>query len=169
MAKLCVIGPLDIGQYSKSPLIHTFLLKQAKIKGKYLAIGSTNLPTTIKQLIHQKYHGFNLTIPHKIAILPCLNKIDHAAQKIGAVNTVKIIDGKLFGYNTDASGAVAYLADKINIKKIKHPLIIGAGGAARALIYGLKYIQKINDITILNRTDKKAQLLAKEFKIKCCK
>lgn len=82
--------------------------------------------------------GFNVTIPYKEAIIPLLDEIDPVAVEIGAVNVVKITDGKLKGYNTDAYGFEQLLDRAIKGKTINHALILGTGGASKAVQYVLK-------------------------------
>lgn len=82
--------------------------------------------------------GFNVTIPYKEAIIPLLDEIDPVAAEIGAVNVVKITDGKLKGYNTDAYGFEQLLDRAIKGKNVNHALILGTGGASKAVQYVLK-------------------------------
>jgi shikimate dehydrogenase len=82
--------------------------------------------------------GFNVTIPYKEAIIPLLDEIDTVAQDVGAVNVVKITNGKLKGYNTDVYGFEKLLNRAINVKTIDHALVLGTGGASKAVQYVLK-------------------------------
>ena len=82
--------------------------------------------------------GFNVTIPYKEAIIPLLDEIDPIAKEVGAVNVVKITDGKLKGYNTDVYGFEQLLNRAINGKEISHALVLGTGGASKAVQYVLK-------------------------------
>ena len=82
--------------------------------------------------------GFNVTIPYKEAIMPLLDDIDPIAQEVGAVNVVKIADGKMKGYNTDVYGFEELLNRAINGKEISHALVLGTGGASKAVRYVLK-------------------------------
>ena len=82
--------------------------------------------------------GFNVTIPYKEAIIPLLDEIDETAKQIGAVNVIKITDGKLKGYNTDVYGFEQLLNRAINGKEIDRALILGTGGASKAVQYVLK-------------------------------
>jgi shikimate dehydrogenase len=161
--RCAVLGYDTIKKYSLSPKLQNSFLKQTKIKGKYIAIGTDNLQKTITKLNKKRYVGVNLTIPYKVDVLPLLDNIDPIAKKIGAVNTVAFREGKLYGYNTDAFGFFNYLKLRCSIAKIKKVLIIGAGGASRAVVYALTS-NKITDVTIVNRTYAKALALAKEFK-----
>lgn len=106
--------------------------------------------------------GFNVTIPHKVAILPFLDEIDETAKLIGAVNTVVNINGRLIGYNTDGNGYVESLQAVLTKSMKEHRyLIIGAGGAARAIYYTLASRGCI-DIDVCNRTIENAGTLVQE-------
>jgi shikimate dehydrogenase len=114
------------------------------------------------------FQGFSVTIPHKESVLPLLDDLDPNARRIGAINTIVNRNGKLTGYNTDCMAAVMGLecslkeTDEIlNNKKVS---IIGAGGAARAIAFGLK--EKGCDITIFNRTIERAEKLSHDVKCK---
>lgn len=82
--------------------------------------------------------GFNVTIPYKEAIIPLLNEIDTVAKEVGAVNVVKITDGKLKGYNTDVYGFTLLLERALKSREIGHALVLGTGGASKAVRYVLK-------------------------------
>lgn len=98
---------------------------------------------TIEQLgevldAHPNLRGFNVTVPYKLQILPFLDRLDLDAQKVGAVNTVKLEDGKLVGYNTDFYGFVHSIRHLLN--KRKQALILGTGGASKAVAAGLTHL-----------------------------
>ena len=158
--KACVIGhPIA---HSKSPLIHNHWLRQYGIEGSYKAIDIVpeNLAEDIQSLIDGGYDGFNVTVPHKQAVMALCDMLDETAQKIGAVNTVVIKEGKLHGKNTDAFGFIANIktAQPDFIFKNKTAFVLGAGGAARAVIYGLLE-EGIEKIILSNRTMEKAREL----------
>ncbi len=150
--------------HSKSPLIHNYWLEKYGLNGAYKAIDirPNDLKQDIQKLIDQGYTGFNVTIPHKISIMDLCDEIDDLAKEIGAVNTVTIKDGKLYGTNTDAYGFIQ------NIKsnepdfdfKAGKAVILGAGGAANAIAYAL-IKEGVPEIIITNRTKEKAQKLAR--------
>jgi len=163
-------------RWPHSPVLHGFWLDQYKIDGTYTRkdIAPENLETGLKSLISDEYTGFNVTIPHKQNIMPLLDNIDDIARKIGAVNTVVIDDqGKTHGTNTDAYGFIQNLKSQIpdwpkavseqnSAQTEKIALILGAGGAARAVLFALCQYG-FSKIYISNRSFDKAQQLAQEF------
>ncbi len=164
--KAAVIGhPIA---HSKSPIIHQYWMEQYGVQGTYEAIDITpeNLKNDIQRLIDGGYEGFNVTLPHKQNIIQHCHEIDKTAQAIGAVNTVKIIDGKLYGTNTDAFGFIENLKSHVADFSFenKTALVLGAGGASRAIIYGLQQ-QNISKIIVSNRTIENAKILADDFDI----
>lgn len=164
--KAAVIGhPIA---HSKSPIIHQYWMEQHNVSGTYEAIdiAQDNLKIDIQKLIDDGYDGFNVTLPHKQDIIQHCHQIDETAQAIGAVNTVKIIDGKLYGTNTDAFGFIENLKSHVADFRFenKTALILGAGGASRAIIYGLQQ-QNISKIIVSNRTIENAKILADDFDI----
>ncbi len=108
--------------------------------------------------------GFSVTMPHKQEIMPFLDAIDPAAEKIGAVNTVTNTKGKLTGYNTDMPGALTPISERTEIKD-KAVTLLGAGGAARAIAVGI--MEAGGKLTILNRTVAKAEKLAADLNCRC--
>ncbi len=152
--------------HSKSPIIHNYWLKKYGIEGQYVAIDipCEDLKSRVQQLINESYRGFNVTVPHKESILELCDTIDDTAAKIGAVNTVTIKDGKLEGRNTDAFGFIENIkqnAANFDFKG-KTVTVLGAGGAARAVIYGLLG-QGVSKIYLCNRTPQKAEKLLQHF------
>ncbi len=152
--------------HSKSPLIHNYWIKKHDLKGAYTAleIPAGHLREQMNELIAEGYSGFNLTVPHKVQVMEYLDEIEQTAQAIGAVNTVFIRDGKKIGKNTDAYGFIENI-------KLSHPetdftdktaIVLGAGGAARAAVYGL-LDQGVRDIRVLNRTVSKAEDIARDL------
>ncbi len=148
-------------QHSKSPVIHQYWLDKHKINGSYqsIEIKPENLEVKIRELVNQGYNGFNVTIPHKENIFKICDEVNEAAKKIGAVNTVVIKDKKLFGTNTDAFGFIQNIksCQPIDFSK-KKALILGAGGASRAIIFGLLE-EGVQEIILTNRTIEKAEKL----------
>lgn len=149
--------------HSKSPMIHNHWIGQYGLKGEYKAIGIApdDLQRGIGELIEGGYSGFNVTIPHKQEIFRLCEDVDATAQAIGAVNTVVVRDGKMYGTNTDAFGFIenvrqsAYGVDFIH----RPAVVLGAGGAARAIVYSL-IESGARRILVANRTSDKAMALA---------
>tara|TARA_R110002095_G_scaffold215082_2_gene208457 strand:+ start:1366 stop:2202 length:837 start_codon:yes stop_codon:yes gene_type:complete len=152
--------------HSKSPLIHGYWLDLYKLSGSYEAIDIA--PDTLEQgaqnLIDQGYSGFNVTLPHKAAIMDLCAGVDDLAQAIGAVNTVTIKKGKLYGTNTDAFGFVQNIKEMVSRQNWDwsfdggKAVILGAGGAANAVIHALLE-EGVPEIAITNRTREKAEIL----------
>ena len=153
-----VIGdPID---HSLSPNIHSAAFREMDLDSSYIAyrIPKGELEEGIDGLKKIKIHGFNITIPHKIEMMKYLDKMDESCSLIGAVNTVTNNDGVLKGYNTDMDGFLEpFKKKKLNIKDTK-VLLIGAGGAARAIVAGFAK-EKAKSVTIANRTLEKANNL----------
>jgi shikimate dehydrogenase len=146
--------------HSLSPRLHGYWLKKYSISGEYKAYGvePDNLPEFISSLReNENFHGVNLTIPHKEAVIRLLDRIDDTAQAIGAVNTVIARDGKLFGTNTDAYGFAENI--RPHIVGRKKAVVLGAGGAAKAVIVALKNLG-FEEIIITNRTLERAKALS---------
>ena len=155
-----VIGdPID---HSLSPNIHSAAFREMDLDSSYIAyrIPKGELEEGIEGLKKIKIDGFNITIPHKIEMMKYLDKIDESCSLIGAVNTVSNKDGVLKGYNTDMDGFLEPFKKKrlsINGTKV---LLIGAGGAARAIVAGFAK-EKAKSITIANRALEKGENLSK--------
>jgi 3-dehydroquinate dehydratase/shikimate dehydrogenase len=148
--------------HSMSPVIHNSSFMEKGLNSVYVPMKVLDIKTFIKDFRKMDFRGFSVTIPHKESILPFLDDIDPVAGKIGAINTVVNQDGKLTGHNTDCMAAVKGLEDGLEGEKgalkDKKVAIIGAGGAARAIAFGLK--EKGCDITIYNRTLERAKRLS---------
>jgi shikimate dehydrogenase len=160
-AKTKVYGVIgDPIEHSLSPIIHNAAFKKLKLNAVYLAfkVSPTNLADAVKGLKSLGVSGFNVTIPHKISIIPLLDEVDSLAEKIGAVNTVKNVDGKLVGYNTDGEGALKALEENGVSLKNKKIVLVGAGGASKALAF--TFANYAEELIILNRTEEKAINLA---------
>jgi shikimate dehydrogenase len=104
--------------------------------------------------------GLNITVPHKIDVLPCLDAIDPAAARIGAVNTIVNEDGRLTGYNTDAAGFIQGIDAADTPVKDMDVVVLGAGGAARAVVFSL--LEQGARVTVLNRDVSRAESLARD-------
>ncbi|GHT40023.1 shikimate dehydrogenase [Endomicrobiia bacterium] len=154
-------------KHSLSPQMQNKWFERERLNCAYLAFepDMLNLKKTIESLKILKFSGFNVTVPHKVTVMKYVDAIDKSAKKIGSINTVAVKNSKLCGYNTDYLGFICDLdSKKVNLKN-KNVLIIGSGGAARAIAYALKTV-KAKNIYVANRTLAKAEYLAKTFKIK---
>jgi shikimate dehydrogenase len=153
--------------HSRSPLIHNPALQASGIDGVYLPLEVDDAASFICGFVHPKtrklawnLRGLSVTIPHKLTVMPYLDWIDPTAQMIGAVNTIVLAGDRLLGYNTDVHGAMQPLAELLDVRGAR-TAVLGAGGAARAVCYGLR--ERGADVTIYARDASKAQPLADEF------
>jgi shikimate dehydrogenase len=157
-----VIG--DPIAHSLSPLMHNAGYQALQIDDLYVYVAChvevKNIEDFIKGIRAMQIQGVSCTVPHKIAVMPYLDKIDDIAKKIGAVNTIVNDNGRLIGYNTDWLGVLTPL-EKLTSLENKTVALLGAGGAARAAAYAVT--TKGARLTIYNRTFEKAQSLALEF------
>ena len=151
--------------HSLSPVIQNTVLQSMDLDYAYIAmpVGENDLEAAVKGLKALNFIGFNVTIPHKIHIMQYLDEIDEAARSIGAVNTVVIKNDRMYGYNTDYEGFISAFQLVDFSLKDKTAVILGAGGAARAVIYGL-FSSGIKKIYIGARNVEKAQKTADAFK-----
>ena len=150
-------------KHSRSPIIHGYWLEQFGINGRYdrYDVKPEDFSHFVKTLSEQSLQGVNVTIPHKEAAFLALDEATERARRLKAANTLWFENGKLWGDNTDSIGFLANLDQghpgwDINAKSA---LILGAGGAARAIIAGLQE-RNIEKITIVNRTRERAEELA---------
>ena len=146
-----VIG--DPIEHSLSPTIHNAAYRELEMECTYIAyrVIQGDLVTGIESLKKIKIAGFNVTIPHKIEMMRYLDDVDENCKKIGAVNTVLNDDGILRGFNTDMDGFLEPIKRKeINMKNSRI-LLVGAGGAARAIVTGFQK-EGANEIIVANRT-----------------
>lgn len=151
-------------KHSFSPPMHNTAYK--KMNMDYVYVPFHILPENIDNLITSaktmNIQGLNVTIPYKTTIIPQLDEIDEIAQKIGAVNTIQFKNGKAKGYNTDGIGAIKSLKKYTDLED-KNILILGAGGASKAITFTLTY-ENPQNITIANRTQQNADTLIENIK-----
>lgn len=151
--------------HSRSPMIHGYWLARYGIAGSYRAIdvAPENLASFVADLRREGFAGGNVTIPHKETVFALVDRIDAAAEQIGAVNTLWFEGGALWGGNTDAHGFAANLDERAPGWERKGPaVVLGAGGAARAVVHALR-MRGVSDIRIVNRTLERAQELVAVF------
>jgi shikimate dehydrogenase len=149
-------------EHSLSPAIHNAAFEHLGLNYVYLAFCVSDVAGAMQGMKALNIRGFSVTVPHKIEVIKYLDEIDPVAQQIGAVNTVVNDDGYLIGYNTDWLGFVRSLEAYTSIPD-KRVVILGAGGVARAIAFGIK--ERGGNMTILNRTVEieMAQALATEI------
>ncbi|MCH9853284.1 MAG: shikimate dehydrogenase [Alphaproteobacteria bacterium] len=150
--------------HSLSPKIHQFWLKKYQINANYLSlpVDKNYLADILPSLPKMGFYGVNLTVPLKEIALSLCDELSDAAQKIGAVNTIIFKGKKIYGDNTDAKGFMIALKYKYPAYQSQKAVLIGAGGAARAVLYALLN-EKLPEIIIYNRTLARAEQLRDEF------
>lgn len=155
----CVIGnPIA---HSLSPTMHNAAYKALGLNFVFVPFQVENVEIAIKGIKALHLRGVSITLPHKQTVVPFLDEVDEMASQIGAINTIVNENGRLKGYNTDVNGAMQALEEEVILEN-KRALLIGAGGAARAIAHGLK--GKKATITIANRSLEKGKALAQEVK-----
>jgi len=164
--KIAIIG--DPVSHSLSPAMQNAAFRAKKIPFHYSKKRLTpgQLPSFFKTLKSGRYRGLNVTVPHKEAVMAFLDEIAPTARLIGAVNTILLEDGRLKGFNTDGEGYLHSLKKETGFSlKGKHVVILGAGGAARAIVAAC-LSRGIRGLTLANRTLDRAKKLASEFQKK---
>lgn len=157
-----------IGQpiaHSRSPLLHGHWLKTLGLPGSYerIEVAPDDLANFIAGLRAAGFVGGNVTVPHKTAVLPLVDELDDASRAIGAVNTLWFEGERLWGGNTDGLGFLAALDQEVPDwdAEARVATVIGAGGAARAIVYGL--LQRGLDVHLANRSRDAADDLSQSF------
>jgi shikimate dehydrogenase len=147
-------------KHSLSPVMHNSVFRKCGINASYVAI-SVKLPFDIIRKIKElNLRGCSITIPHKTAVMEYLDRVTDSAKEIGAVNTVMRTETGLTGDNTDWTGIVHALRESTEIQK-KSFAILGAGGTARAALFGI--LKEGGIPVVLNRTVERGEALAQEF------
>ena len=163
IARACVVG--DPVAHSRSPMLHGYWLKTLGLPGAYARerVTASEFDGFVSGLRRRGYVGANITLPHKEAAYRAVGRRDEAAQAIGAVNTVWYEGEALVGGNTDAYGFLAHLAATIPdwARDTNRAVILGAGGAARAVVYAL--LARGIEVALVNRTLPRAHELADHF------
>lgn len=153
--------------HSRSPKIHNHWISQLGLQGAYvlLPVDPVHLPVALKGLAALGFAGCNVTIPHKVAAMHLVDRVDPVARRMGAINTIVVQpDGSLCGFNNDGYGYIQSLLDAHpDWKADAGPLtVLGAGGGARAVVVSLAE-RGAREIRVCNRSLEKAQALAQEF------
>jgi shikimate dehydrogenase len=165
MRTYCIIG--DPVSHSLSPAMHNAAFKSLSMDDVYIAykVSSHELESSVESLRSVKISGFNVTIPHKIAVLQYLDEVDLLSRKAGAVNTVASIDGRFKGFNTDIQGFLQPLLSRgIDFRGLS-VLLFGAGGSARAVVASLSSVTGISKLVVANRTYNKSSELSKQAEL----
>ncbi|MGD6806731.1 MAG: shikimate dehydrogenase [Candidatus Bathyarchaeia archaeon] len=154
-----VIG--DPIEHSLSPIMHNAAFQALGLDYVFLAfkVKSSCVPDAVNGMRALNIRGLNVTMPHKSTVMANLDRIDLSAQIISSVNTILNKENLLFGFNTDGVGAVKALKENGVELKGRKVLLLGAGGAARAIAYSMA--KEGDELAVLNRTAKQAQALAK--------
>ncbi|OQX20976.1 MAG: shikimate dehydrogenase [Desulfobacteraceae bacterium IS3] len=155
----------DPVSHSLSPVMHSRAFAHIGYNAAYLAFRIKDIAAAVSAIKTLGIKGVSVTIPHKVSIMPHLDALDDMARRIGAVNTVINRDGVLTGYNSDWIGAIKALSEKADIRG-KSAAIIGAGGAARAIGFGM--VAEGAKVTIINRSADKGGRLAKDLGVEFC-
>ena len=150
-------------EHSLSPVMHNAAFDALGLPYRYKLVPTPpeRVKTTLNRLKRQGFRGINVTVPHKQVVLDVLDEIDDTAQAIGAVNTILVRDGRLIGHNTDGAGFLAALREAGFEPDGRQALVLGAGGAARAVVYTLA--QAGCTVAIHNRTVRRAAELAHDM------
>ncbi|MBI3006491.1 MAG: shikimate dehydrogenase [Ignavibacteriales bacterium] len=162
---LAIIGhPVE---YSLSPFMHNLAFQTLGMQCLYSAydIEPASLREAVNDLRKLGFIGFNVTLPHKESVLSLLDDTDYEAKTIGAVNTVSLQEGRLIGYNTDVFGVLKSLEPLKSSIEGSKVLVLGSGGACRAVLYALKKYFPPSLITVATRSEEKAKAIIASLKI----
>lgn len=164
MVKVCYLLGYPVG-HSMSGVMHNAAFRELSLGYRFelLQVPPEALEACLESSLRPRWvRGASVTIPHKIEVIRHLEEIDRAAARIGAVNTIVNNGGSLKGYNTDGAGAMRALEEKFGDLRGVRAVVVGAGGASRAVSYHLSMIA--DELTIFNRTYGKAQGLVEALK-----
>ena len=149
--------------HSFSPDMHNAAIAALGVDYCYVAfhVLPNRVGEAMRGLRGLNIRGLNVTIPHKLAVMEHMDRISEEALAVGAVNTISYEDGELIGYNTDVYGVLTALRQIAGIETFPaHCVVLGAGGASRAVTYALGSQGEVEQVTILNRTVERAEALA---------
>ncbi|MGA3084215.1 MAG: shikimate dehydrogenase [Thermodesulfobacteriota bacterium] len=146
--------------HSLSPLMHQAAFKRMGLKAQYVPFCVKDIDRAVDGIRGLDIQGVSVTVPFKTEVMNYLDEVEEDARQIGAVNTIQNLQGRLKGYNTDWLGFILSLKEHMEVRG-KQFVVLGAGGAARGIVYGLK--KEGGHPIILNRTLSKAESLGKEF------
>jgi shikimate dehydrogenase len=148
-------------EHSLSPIMHNAAFRAMGINARYIALRADTAADAVKRITEADIRGGSITIPHKVAMMGCIHHISDSAARIGAVNTFVNNDGVVHGDNTDWIGIVRSVKESETDLVGKTVAILGAGGAARAAVYGM--MSEGARPVVLNRTEWNGMKLADEF------
>ena len=153
-----VIG--DPIEHSLSPTIHNAAFNHLKLDFVFLAfrVKTADLENAVRGMRGLGIHGLNVTMPHKRAVIGCLDEVDFTVRFLDSANTILNRDGRLSGFSTDGVGALKALRENGIDLSGKKVLLLGAGGAAKAIAFAL--VPEVGELAILNRSAEKAEELA---------
>jgi shikimate dehydrogenase len=152
-------------EHSLSPAIHNAAFQKLGLNFVYLAFKVEDLDGAIRGIrALGNLRGFSVTIPHKVAVMPFLDEVEQTAKHIGSVNTILVEQGKLTGYNTDASGALRALQNGGVALKGNQVLLVGTGGAARAIAFALAATKEVGGLILLGIDEKERLKLAEDLR-----
>ncbi len=154
-------------EHSLSPAIHNAAFHALGLNIVYLAFRVEAIGDAIRGLrALGGFRGASVTIPHKISAMACVDRVDPTASHIGAINTIVVEQGQLVGYNTDATGAVRALREGGAALKGESVVILGSGGAARAIAFALSTEPGLDRLTLLGIDEKERSVLAEDLRTK---
>ena len=154
-------------EHSLSPAIHNAAFQKLGIDCVYLAWKVEAIGEALGGLrALGNFRGASITIPHKVTAIPFLDRVDETAARIGAINTIVAENGLLNGYNTDASGALRALCEGGVELEGQHIVILGSGGAARAISFGLAAKSGVDSLTLMGIDDRERAALAADIRAK---
>jgi shikimate dehydrogenase len=150
-------------EHSISPAMHNAAFRGLGLPWRYVLLPTPpgRTKTALRRLRRHEYRGANVTVPHKEAVLSYLDGVDEAAKAIGAVNTIVVREGRLLGFNTDGPGFLTALGEGGFEAAGHRALVLGAGGAARAVVHALASIKC--SVSLFNRTVQRAARLAHDM------
>ncbi len=160
MKKLAVLGhPVA---HSRSPAMHNAALAELDLAGEWsyeaIDVAPGEFEQRVRAMVTGECVGANLTIPHKEAALALVDDLSETAREIGAANTLSFADGSIRADNTDAGGFLAALEEQVGERRA---LVLGAGGAARAVVWAL--LREGAGVSVWNRTELRSQNLCQEL------
>lgn len=143
--------------YSRSVDIFEAIFDHCKEPGRFelFSLEPLDLHAQLRQLVLNGYKAFSVTIPYKQSVISVLDELDNTAKRLQAVNSIAVTDGRLLGYNTDCYGFSLPLKQHAATLRSGHAIVLGCGGAAKAVMHTLCFDMKMKQVTIVGRSAKK--------------